>query len=147
MRNQPQIESCINNIHRIATTLVPDKEWYMLHIEGCIVGSITEIKSWFTLLGSENKTSFDSFDLAYVNDDVDNNQIGGFVEKLREATYEPTMGAWYTVSVDFYKFGSPPVVHYNYYDMPAFSQSIPVKFFQKDLKVYPRSAALPDWMT
>lgn len=144
---QPQLAACLANILRIATALVPQPNWYTLHVEGYIVGSLTEVKTWYTLPGAETRFEYDAFDLDYINEDSDNNEIGNFVEQIRELTYDPARGAWYTVVLDFYRHGPQPSMRYNYYDQPNFSRSVPLTFYQKDLKVFPRpDLTLPDWL-
>lgn len=144
---QPQIKSCLANILRIATALVPEPNWNTLHIEGYIVGSITEVKSWYTIPGTDTRMEYNTFDLDYINEDSDNNEIGNFVEQLRELTYEPARGAWYTVAIDFYRNGLQPSVRYNYHDRPAFSNPVPLTHYKQDLKVFPRpTQTLPDWL-
>ena len=144
---QPTLTTCLTNILRIATTLAPKSNWHTLHIDGYIVGSITEVKSWYTLPSSETRIEYNTFDLDYINEDSDNNEIGNFVEQLRELTYDPARGAWYTVAIDFYRSEIQPSVRYNYYDQPDFSSPVPLTLYKKDLKVFPRPAqALPEWL-
>lgn len=144
---QLQLESILAHVLRIATDLVPDKQWDMLHIEGYIVGSITEVKSWYTVTSAGARIEFDTFDLEYINEGSDDNEIGTFVEQMRELTYDPARGAWYTVFIDFYRNGLQPSVRYNYYDLPDFSRPMPLTLYKKDLKVFPRpDQTLPDWL-
>lgn len=144
---QPALTTCLANILRIATALVPKSNWHTLHIDGYIVGSITEVKSWYTLSALETRIEYNTFDLDYINEDSDNNEIGNFVEQIRELTYDPARGAWYSVSIDFYSSGIQPSVRYNYYDQPNFSTPVPLTLYKKDLKVFPQPAqTLPEWL-
>ena len=144
---QPQLADCLTNILRIATALVPKSDWHTLHVEGCIVGSLTEVRTWYTLPGVETRVEYDTFDLNYINEDSDNNEIGNFVEQIRELTYDPIRGAWYTVLLDFDRRGPQPNMHFNYYDQPNFSSPVPLTLYSKDLKVFPRPVqTLPDWL-
>lgn len=146
MSEQQQIDFCLEQILRIATTLVPEKNWSSIHIEGYIVESITEVKSWYVSQKSETRIEFENFDLEYINEDNENNDIGNFVAKLRELTYHPHKGAWYTISIDFSQ-NTKPLVAYNYLDAPAFEEPLPVSIYKKDLKVFPRpTEAIPGWL-
>ena len=144
---QPQLTSCLTNILRIATALVPESNWRTLYLEGYIVGSITEVKSWYTTTDTGSRIEYDTFNLEYINEDSNNNEIGNFVEQMRELTYDPVRGAWYTVAIEFYHNNSQPIVRYNYYDLPKFDVAVPFALYKKDLNVFPRPVHLmPDWL-
>jgi hypothetical protein len=142
-----QLAASLTNILRIATALIPEPNWHTIHIEGSIVGSMTEVKTWYTLKDSTDRIPFDTFNLAYINEDSKNNKIGTFVEQMRELTYDPARGAWYTILIDFYRNGVQPSVSYNYYDQPSFGLPVPLSIYKKDLKVFPRpTSAIPEWL-
>ncbi|UYZ63416.1 hypothetical protein [Hymenobacter weizhouensis] len=144
---QKEIDFCLTQILRIATTLVPEKNWNLLRIEGYIVGSVTETRSWYTISNNDEEIEYSTFDLDYINEDSDNNAIGNFLEQIRELTYDATRGAWYTIEIRFYKDGRTPTVRYDYYNQPAFEEPIPIALYKQDLKVYPRPAkSIPEWL-
>nr|GFD13731.1 hypothetical protein [Tanacetum cinerariifolium] len=147
MSASQKLDNCLAQILRIATDLVPDKAWSTLHLECAIVEAVTEVKSWYTVAGSAERIEYDTFDLDYVNEDADANDIGLFVAQLRDLTADTVKGAWYTVSIEFHRNSPRPTIHYNYYDKPAFGHPLPLALYKKDLKVYPRATQhIPDWL-
>lgn len=146
MNEQQQIDFCLEQIFRVAAELVPEKDWNAIYIEGYIVESITEVKSWYIGKKTETKIEYDTFDLDYINEDNENNDIGNFIIKLRELTYHPYKGAWYTITIDFVQ-NVKPLVTYNYLDAPAFDEPLPLSMYKKDLKIFPRpTESIPSWL-
>lgn len=142
-----KIDSCLAQILRIGTAMVPEKNWYSIYIECHVVESITEVKSWYTIHKEGYRIEYDTFDLDYINEDANNNEIGQFVAQMRDLTANPIRGAWYMISIEFYRNGLPPIIQYNYHDKPIFSIPVPLALYKKDLKVYPRAPQhIPDWL-
>ncbi|MBB4601811.1 hypothetical protein HNQ93_002620 [Hymenobacter luteus] len=146
MHEKQEINFCLEQIFRITKALAPENNWSSIYIEGYIVGSITEVKSWYVLQNTETRIEFETFDLDYINEDTKNNNIGNFIEKLRELTYHPNKGAWYTISIE-YTQNNKPLTAYNYSDIPAFEEPLPLAIYKKDLKLFPRpTEAIPSWL-
>ncbi|RZJ56892.1 MAG: hypothetical protein EOO55_04435 [Hymenobacter sp.] len=142
-----QLADCLAQIFRIATALLPDKAWNTLYLECSIVEAITEVKSWYTVAGSAERIEYDTFDLDYINEDADNNDMGLFIAQLRDLTADAVKGAWYTAIIEFHRNSPKPTIQYNYHDKPFFSQSLPLALYKKDLKVYPRASQhVPEWL-
>lgn len=142
-----EIAACLTYMRRILTDQVPEPNWRRITAEAYVVGTVTEVKSWYTPAGSEQAVEFDNFDLDYVNEDQELHDMGRFVTELRELTYAPERGAWYTASLAFYADRAAPTVHYNYHEQPAFYRALPLSYYRKDLQLYPRPAPLvPDWL-
>lgn len=147
MKNQEDIKKSVAQIQRIVQHLVPNNSWYNIHFEGYIVGTVTEVKAWYTVLGSEEMIEFNAFNIDYINEDAANNSCGIFVEKIREEMYDKSIGSWYTIMIDFYKKDIAPICKFNYSDIPKFEEPLPLSIYKKDLLRFPRPiASIPSWL-
>lgn len=136
-------------IERIAIDTVPDHEWQKIFVTASAVETYKEFDAQYIKTGQDEATSFDIYDLDYVNDDLDNNDVMEFIQKLRDDIYKdkPNRGAFYSVKVEISK-DKDPILWVDYDSKPTFEGDVPDKYFIKDLKIYPREPKyIPEWLS
>ena len=143
------IENHLLDIKRIAIDTVPNKEWLKISVTALMVDTYLEFDSQYVLSDNNQWTTFDIFDLEYVNENVDKNDVTEVLQKLRTDIYQknPSRGAFYSVRVEINK-DTASILYVDYDNKPTFEGDVPDDWFVKDLRLYPRDAKyIPEWLS